>query len=62
MELQDVIRTRRMVRAFTDEPVRAEQVDRMLSWLHRGPPSARVTEVAHKQNHTERHFDNFQQI
>ena len=40
----------------------AEQVDRMLSWLHRGPPSARVAEVAHSQNHTERHFDNFQQI
>ena len=40
----------------------AEQVDRMLSWLHRGPPAARVDEVSHKQNHTERHFDNFQQI
>lgn len=39
-----------------------EQVDLMLSWLHRGPPMARVDEVAHGQNHTERHFDNFQQI
>jgi len=39
-----------------------EQVDRMLSWLHRGPPSARVAEVTHSENQTERHFDNFQQI
>jgi len=40
----------------------AERVDQMLSWLHRGPPAARVAEVTHRQNHTERHFDNFQQI
>lgn len=39
-----------------------EQVDRMLSWLHRGPPSARVAEVAHGQSPTERHYDNFQQL
>jgi len=40
----------------------AEQVDQMLSWLHRGPPSAKVAEVTHSQNDTERHFDIFQQI
>ena len=39
-----------------------EQVDQMLSWLHRGPPQAKVAEVIHSQNDTERHFDNFQQI
>lgn len=39
-----------------------EQVDQMLSWLHRGPPLAKVAEVIHSQNDTERHFDNFQQI
>ncbi len=39
-----------------------EQVDQMLSWLHRGPPSAKVAEVKHNPNDTERYFDNFQQI
>lgn len=39
-----------------------EQVDQMLSWLHRGPALARVREVTHQQNDTERHYDNFQQI
>src|SRR5690554_1260991 len=39
-----------------------EQVDLMLSWLHRGPPMARVAEVTHDPNLTERYFDNFQQI
>lgn len=37
MELQQVIRTRRMVRAFTDEPVHPEQVDRMLRNAVRAP-------------------------
>jgi len=39
-----------------------EQVDHMLSWLHQGPPAAKVAEVTYTQSDTERHFDNFQQI
>lgn len=39
-----------------------EQVDQMLSWLHRGPPAGQVREVLHQQNHTERHFEGFQQL
>ncbi|HUH87820.1 MAG TPA: acylphosphatase [Pusillimonas sp.] len=39
-----------------------EQVDQMLSWLHRGPVQALVREVAHQPNHTERHYENFQQL
>jgi len=38
-----------------------EQVDQMLSWLHRGPPSALVREVTHQPNHTDRCYENFQQ-
>jgi acylphosphatase len=38
-----------------------DQVDRMLSWLHAGPPGARVNEVTHQQQFTERHFDRFEQ-
>lgn len=39
-----------------------EQVDLMLSWLHRGPAMALVREVFHEQNQTERQFENFQQL
>ena len=39
-----------------------EQVDRMLSWLHVGPPLARVDEVNHESSAVERRFDGFQQI
>ena len=39
-----------------------DQVDRLLSWLHSGPPGARVDEVEHRQEHTERHFDRFEQL
>ena len=39
-----------------------EQVDQMLSWLHRGPPLASVHELTHQQNHTDRLYDSFQQI
>ncbi|HEY9279596.1 MAG TPA: acylphosphatase [Eoetvoesiella sp.] len=38
-----------------------DQVDRMLSWLHTGPPGARVDEVVNRQELTDRHFDQFQQ-
>jgi acylphosphatase len=39
-----------------------EQVDRMLSWLHVGPPGARVREVSSHEEITERYFDHFEQI
>ncbi len=39
-----------------------DQVDRMLSWLHVGPPAARVAQVESAQENTERHFDRFEQI
>lgn len=38
-----------------------EQVDRMLSWLHVGPPGARVDEVTNQQEFTETYFDRFEQ-
>lgn len=37
-------------------------VDRMLSWLHMGPPGANVAEVDHAEEQTERRFDRFEQI
>ena len=43
MEFSDVVRRRRMVRHFTDEPVAAEVVDRMLD-LARHAPSAGFTQ------------------
>ena len=39
-----------------------DEVDRMLSWLHRGPPAARVDAVSSREELTERLFDQFQQI
>lgn len=39
-----------------------DQVDRMLSWLHAGPPAARVDQVEHHETLTERYFDRFEQI
>ncbi|HEY9572263.1 MAG TPA: acylphosphatase [Pusillimonas sp.] len=38
-----------------------DPIDRMLSWLHVGPPGARVGEVNHSQITTQRHFDRFEQ-
>ncbi|CAM5181399.1 Acylphosphatase OS=Castellaniella defragrans OX=75697 GN=HNR28_003533 PE=3 SV=1 [Castellaniella defragrans] len=37
-------------------------VDRMLSWLLRGPPLARVTGVTHEELSTERLYERFEQI
>ena len=39
-----------------------DQVDRMLSWLHHGPPSARVDLVEHQEEITSRYFDRFEAI
>ncbi len=39
-----------------------DQVDRMLSWLHQGPPDARVDLVEHAQEQTDRYFDRFEQL
>ena len=39
-----------------------DQVDRMLSWLHHGPPAARVAEVTHREELTDRDFDRYEQI
>lgn len=39
-----------------------DAVDRMLSWLLRGPPSARVAGVVHEEVTTERLFDRFEQL
>ena len=37
MDFRDVVRKRRMVRSFTDEPVAAEAVERILDTARRGP-------------------------
>jgi acylphosphatase len=39
----------------------ANQVDRMLSWLRHGPPSARVTEVVSEERHTDKRYERFEQ-
>ena len=43
MEFREVVRKRRMVRHFTDEPVAPEVIERMLA-LARHPPSAGFTQ------------------
>lgn len=37
-------------------------IDKMLSWLHVGPRSARVESVETRDVHDERHYDRFEQI
>lgn len=40
-----------------------DQIDAMLSWMHYGPPRARVTEVRVERDHNDdRRYGNFQQI
>lgn len=39
-----------------------DAVDRMLSWLLRGPPRASVNGVTHEEVSTERLFDRFEQL
>ncbi|HEX7388257.1 MAG TPA: acylphosphatase [Castellaniella sp.] len=37
-------------------------IDRMLSWLLRGPPLARVSDVTHEEVTTDRRYERFEQI
>lgn len=39
-----------------------DAVDRLLSWLLRGPPMAQVSGVVHEEVATERLFDRFEQL
>lgn len=39
----------------------ANQVDRMLTWLRHGPPTARVTEVTSEERVTDKRYERFQQ-
>jgi len=39
----------------------ANAVDRMLSWLRHGPPSARVTEVTGEERVTGKRYERFEQ-
>jgi acylphosphatase len=39
----------------------ANQIDRMLEWMRRGPPSARVTDFASEERAIERRFVRFEQ-
>ncbi|RQH03927.1 acylphosphatase [Paraburkholderia dinghuensis] len=39
----------------------ANQVDRMLSWLRHGPPSARVMEVISEEQFTDKRYERFEQ-
>ena len=48
MELQDVIRHRRMVRRFTSEPVAQASLDRILANAAHGPSAGFVPEAVDK--------------
>ncbi|MEJ8798049.1 acylphosphatase [Trinickia caryophylli] len=39
----------------------AERIDRMLEWMRRGPPSARVTECTSEERAIEKRFARFEQ-
>ena len=39
----------------------AEQIDRMLEWMRRGPPSARVTDFISEERALEKRFARFEQ-
>lgn len=39
-----------------------DSIDRILSWLLTGPPTAQVNNVASQSEQTERHYDRFEQI
>lgn len=39
-----------------------DQIDRMLAWMRRGPPAARVQDVVSETLDTEKRYDGFQQL
>ncbi|HLX02747.1 MAG TPA: acylphosphatase [Trinickia sp.] len=39
----------------------ANQVDLMLEWMRRGPPAARVTELAGEERYTDKRYERFEQ-
>lgn len=39
-----------------------DRIDQMLSWLHVGPPAARVDQVESSEVHDDRRYDRFEQI
>ncbi len=39
-----------------------DQIDRMLAWMRRGPPSARVQDVASETLNSEKRYEGFQQL
>lgn len=39
-----------------------DRIDQMLSWLHVGPPAARVDNVENQEVQDERRYDRFEQI
>jgi acylphosphatase len=39
----------------------ANQIDRMLEWMRRGPPSARVTDVVSEERQVDKRFARFEQ-
>jgi len=39
----------------------ANQVDLMLEWLRRGPPSARVADLVGEERYTEKRYERFEQ-
>ena len=39
----------------------ANQVDLMLEWLRRGPPAARVTDLAGEERYTDKRYERFEQ-
>ncbi|TKC88393.1 acylphosphatase [Trinickia terrae] len=39
----------------------ANQVDLMLEWMRRGPPAARVTDLAGEERYTDKRYERFEQ-
>ncbi|KKO70952.1 acylphosphatase [Kerstersia gyiorum] len=40
----------------------ADQIDRMLAWMRRGPPAAVVADVQHETLPSEKRYEGFQQL
>ncbi|PXW15489.1 acylphosphatase [Paraburkholderia caballeronis] len=39
----------------------ANEIDRMLSWLRRGPPAARVTDLVSEERSSDKRYERFEQ-